>query len=87
MKHGNTAEAQRGPCRPKEYLWSSLVVTGIQLASALGALANGGAHATNARKRIVDSDGHVLKDYQPQVARQVVSENRTHRSRPHAHGR
>jgi cell division protein FtsI/penicillin-binding protein 2 len=50
-------------------------VTGIQLASALGALANGGRlMRPTIVKRILDENGNVLRDYKPQVAAQVVSE-------------
>ena len=50
-------------------------VTGIQLAAALGALANGGKLMRPLFvKKILDADGQVIANYEPQVVRQVVSE-------------
>ncbi len=50
-------------------------VTPLQQIAAVGAVANGGSLVTpHLLKALVDSDGKVVKSYEPQIKRQVVSE-------------
>jgi cell division protein FtsI/penicillin-binding protein 2 len=50
--------------------------TPIQLVTAMSVIANGGRlMAPHLAKQVVDEDGHVVKNYQPQMIRQVISAN------------
>lgn len=51
-----------------------LAATGIQLASALGAIGNGGQLMRPLLVRaVLDSEGHIVKEWEPEVVRQVIS--------------